>query len=119
MTPHRTLTLAEWRAEGLARFGPKELLWRFQCPACGHIQKPEDFRPIKERGVSVTAETARFNCIGRYTDNPKRAFGDSPSGPGPCDYTSGGLFDIRPVTVVTEHDGSIRSFEFDLTPTTK
>lgn len=83
------------------------LKWRFVCPACGHVQAVEDFRPYKAQGV--TADTARFNCIGRYAGAKRRAFGGA--GPGPCDYTSGGLLDIRPVVVVTP-DGEIKTFAF-------
>lgn len=30
------LTLAEWEAEGLRRFGPDRYAWRFGGPSCGH-----------------------------------------------------------------------------------
>jgi hypothetical protein len=107
----RRVPLAEWLADGERRFGTDMLKWRFVCPACGHIQAVEDFRPFKAQGV--TAETARFNCIGRYAGAQRRAFGGA--GPGPCDYTSGGLFDIRPVTVATP-DGDVRTFAFAEAP---
>ncbi len=100
-------SLEEWLAEGARRFGPDQLKWKFQCPACGHIQAVEDFRPYKDRGV--TAETARFNCIGRYMPKPREAF--STEGNGPCDYTSGGLFDLRPDIIMHEGD-AIKSFAF-------
>ncbi len=102
------ITLAEWQAEGRRLFGESELKWRFECPACGHVQAVEDFRPFKDHGV--TAETARFNCIGRYAGLRRRWLGGK--GEGPCDYTSGGLFDIRPVTVLLPSGEKIRTFEF-------
>jgi hypothetical protein len=101
-------TLGEWLAEGERRFGPDQIKWRFKCPACGHVQAVEDFRPFKSQG-GVTAETARFNCIGRYAGAKRRAFGDD--GPGPCDYTSGGLLDLRPVIVLADGQ-EVRSFDF-------
>lgn len=107
-------TYAEWFAEGERRFGPGQLKWRFVCPACGHAQCPEDFRPYKSQGV--TAETARFNCIGRYAGPRREAFGE---GEGPCNYTSGGLFDLRTVTVVMEDGQEVRTFDFAEPTTTE
>src|SRR5690606_42004973 len=109
-------TLAQWLAEGERRFGPNQLKWRFVCPACGHVQAVEDFRPYKDRG-GVTAETVRFNCIGRYCGpNPDAGLNGTGKEKGPCDYTSGGLFDLRPVTVVKPSGERIRSFAFADTP---
>lgn len=104
----QTMTLAEWKEEGTRRFGHDQLKWRFVCPACGHTQAVEDFRPFKPQGA--TAEDARFNCIGRFSGDKRRAFGGN--GPGPCDYTSGGLFDIRPLAITMPDGSTIRSFAF-------
>src|SRR5215831_13752339 len=46
----RELSLEDWEREGNERFGPDKLQWRFQCPNCGHVQTPEDFRQYKDRG---------------------------------------------------------------------
>ena len=105
----RTVSYADWMADGERRFGPNQLLWRFVCPCCGNAQSAEDFRPFKERGA--TAEDARFNCIGRFSGPKRKAFGEG-DGPGPCDYTSGGLFDVRPVWVNMPTGEKIGSFEF-------
>jgi hypothetical protein len=108
----RDLTYADWLAEGERRFGPAQLTWRFKCPMCGHEQAPEDFRPYKPQGA--TAETARFNCIGRYSGPKRRAFGGD--GEGPCDYTSGGLLDVRPWRVIFP-DGTVsKTFAFADSP---
>jgi hypothetical protein len=105
-------TLAEWLAEGERRFGPNQLQWRFKCPACGHVQAVEDFRPYKAAGA--TTDTARFNCIGRYAGaQPNAGLNGSGRAAGPCDYTSGGLFDLRPVVVMVEGK-ELRSFDFAL-----
>lgn len=101
-------SVAAWLAEGERRFGTDIFKWKFVCPACGHVQAVEDFRPFKSMGA--TAETARFNCIGRYGGPARRWLGGE--GPGPCDYTSGGLFDIRTVTITTEDGTTVRSFDF-------
>lgn len=102
------MTLAEWRAEGQRRFGDDQLKWRFKCPACGHVQAVEDFRAYKDKGA--TADSANFNCIGRYGGAKRGAFEDK--GPGPCNYTSGGLFNISPMVVVTEDGKEHRGFDF-------
>jgi hypothetical protein len=100
--------LAEWLSEGERRFGPDRLKWRFICPVCGHVEAVEDFRPFKATGA--TAESAYFNCIGRYAGPKRRAFGGD--GPGPCDYTTGGLFNISPVTITETGGKPASSFEF-------
>ena len=106
-----TMTLEEWMAEGTRRFGEAQLNWKFVCPACGHIQAVEDFRPYKSQGA--TAETARFNCIGRYSGAQQNAgLNGTGKAKGPCDYTGGGLFDLLPVTVVLPDGSKARSFAF-------
>lgn len=99
------LTIAEWEAIGTERFGPDKLSWRFACPACGHVQTPEDFR-VHE----VHAETALFSCIGRWAGPKRKAFGGE--GAGPCDYTSGGLINIAPIIVKGPDGEEKTSFAF-------
>jgi len=101
------LTEAEWMAEGRKRFGSNVFEWRFVCPACGNVAAVGDYRGRAPKGTS--ADVAFFNCIGRYTFDARPAFA---SGPGPCDYTSGGLFDISPIRVVTAR-GVVSAFAFD------
>lgn len=108
--PRQSFTLEEWLAEGQRRFGTDQFKWRFSCPACGHIQAVEDFMPYKAQGA--TPETARFNCIGRYAGaNRNAGLNGTGKAKGPCDYTAGGLFDLRPVSVETGQ-GIIRAFAF-------
>lgn len=109
MSEVRSVSLSDWLADGERRFGTDQLKWKFVCPCCGHVQAIEDFRPYK--GMGATAETARFNCIGRYAGAKRKAFGDG-DGPGPCDYTSGGLFDVRPVCVSMPDGSRVGAFEF-------
>lgn len=102
-----TLTLAQFMAAGTARYGPEIRTWKFRCPVCGHVQSIEDFRPFKGRGA--TADDVRFNCLGRFAGPKRRAFGGD--GPGPCDYTTGGLFNVTPLTITTD-EGPKHSFDF-------
>lgn len=72
-------SLEAWHTEGVRRFGTDELLWRFVCPACGHV-------------ASVA-----FSCVGRFLKGSREAFGGK--GPGPCNYSGGGLFGLNPVSI--------------------
>lgn len=108
MPADKPLTYAEWNAEGVRRFGTDRLNWKFKCPACGHVQAVVDFRPYKAQGA--TPESARFSCIGRYSGAVRKAFGGD--GPGPCDFTGGGLIDLRPLQVIDADGEIIRCFEF-------
>lgn len=107
MSEHRTMSLQEWMAEGERLFGPDMLSWKFVCPSCGHIQSPEDFRPYKLKGAFP--DTARYSCIGRYDGHTDT---DMCSGKSPCNYTSGGLLNISPITVVDEDGKGHSCFAF-------
>lgn len=94
-------TYDEWVARGKKLFGGDIMEWAFVCPSCGHVQRVKDFKPVGGK-----PDHAYSMCIGRFYPNPKRAFGgDGKSwekGEGPCDYTSGGLFNINPVAIVKD-----------------
>lgn len=97
----REITLEAFEAEGRRLFGEDIMAWRFVCPACGHVASVQDY---KDAGAPEGA--VGFSCIGRYT-GPKRTIFEKDK-PGPCDYTSGGLFNFSPVLV-----GSQPCFDFD------
>jgi predicted RNA-binding Zn-ribbon protein involved in translation (DUF1610 family) len=97
------MTREEWEAEGSALFGPDRMAWRFVCPVCGHVTATRDW---KDAGAPETA--AAFSCVGRWLDGSRSAF--EGKGPGPCDYSGGGLFRLNPLCV----DGH-RVFDFDRT----
>lgn len=105
------MTVDEWNAEGVRRFGESRLKWRFVCPACKHVQAVEDFRPYKDKGA--TLEDAFFNCVGRFAGaNQNAGLAGTGKESGPCNYTGGGLLDLRPVEIVTEGGKVYRSFAF-------
>jgi len=119
MGQQRTTTLEAWLAEGHELFGDDIMTWRFVCPACRHIQSPADLLPhLPEDPQRDTkrraAELSYGICIGRLKGAKRQAFGGSCEAQGPCDYTSGGLFNINPVLVQTD-EGVIAAFEFDRT----
>lgn len=97
------MTKLEWVKRGIELFGIDVRKWKFVCPSCGNIQTIEDFRKYKEQGA--TAEDVRFNCIGRFTGSQNKAFGQKGVTKSPCDYSSGGVFDINPLVVVNEDTG--------------
>ncbi len=98
-TSRRTMTNAEWNAEGERRFGKDRLLWRFVCPSCGHVASVDDWRKAAAPEGAVA-----FSCVGRYTG----ATAQMCERPGPCNYAGGGLIGLNPVTVADmdgkEHD---------------
>ncbi|MFH1813426.1 MAG: VVA0879 family protein [Pseudomonadota bacterium] len=106
MAEIKTYTHAEWLAEAERRFGSDPMAWRFKCPSCGHVATAKDW---KEAGAPVGA--VAFSCIGRYTgadgSNTFKHAG------GPCNYTSGGLFVINKVSIITNDGKETPAFDFD------
>ena len=103
----KKMSMDEWRAEAVKRFGDNPMNWKFVCPSCGHIQSVSDFRPFKDKGA--TTNDAYFNCIGRFDGHLRTPM---LSGQGPCNYSLGGLICLA-TTVVTGNDGrSLPVFEF-------
>ena len=103
--PTPRMTVEEWNAEGIRRFGENQFLWKFVCPMCGNVQSAEDFRPYKDRGA--TPNSANQVCIGRYRSEPAyKAFGKNRKGSpkSPCDYALFGLLRI-PGVIVVHPDG--------------
>lgn len=98
------MTEAEWRAEGARRFGDDQMHWRFKCPACGYVASAADYK-----AAGLSSRAVAFNCVGRARADARSAFA---KGAGPCDYTSGGLFNINRLVVVTETGVEISMFEF-------
>lgn len=59
-TMTKTMSNAEWLAEGFYRFGTEDVLeWRFRCPACGNEATPREFRSLGEPTTLVTSQ-----CVG-------------------------------------------------------
>jgi hypothetical protein len=108
-TPARTLTHEEWLAEAERRFGADAMQWKFVCPICGHVASVQEY---KDAGAKENA--VAYSYIGRFTNTGRKAFGDNRApdiAATPCDYTTGGLFNLSPVTVILEGKPR-RCFEF-------
>lgn len=109
----KTMSDADWRAEGARLFGEDIMKWRFRCPVCGHIATPEDFRKFKDTGA--TPSSATNECIGRYLPKDER-HGDrehgNPKVKQPCDYAGYGLFRLSPVEVEQPDGKKTHCFAF-------
>lgn len=95
MNEVKEMTRDEWLSKGRDLFGEDMKQWQFVCPGCGHVQLVEDFRQYKEQGA--TPDSARNECIGRYSKGRSWAFEKKGQ---PCDYAGYGLLNICPVKVV-------------------
>jgi hypothetical protein len=101
---HIKLTEEEWEARGRGLFGPDEMKWAFVCPVCQHVATVKDW---KDAGAPAGA--VAFSCLGRFLAECRDAFREE--GPGPCNYTGGGLIGLNPVRVTTS-GGTIDVFDF-------
>ena len=103
----KRMTKAEWLAKGRELFGDDVMKWRFKCPLCGHIASTQDWKD-----AGATSGEVGFSCIGRHIPGSRSAFNGE--GPGPCDYTGGGLFPLNPIIVEEEDGREIAVFDFAL-----
>lgn len=101
----RTVTKAEFWAEGEKLFGPNVMDWRFVCPSCGHVATPRDWQAVKAPESAIA-----FSCVGRWM--PESTATIFEKGKGPCNYAGGGLFRLNPV-LVKDGDREQQCFEFD------
>jgi len=110
----KTMTEAEWNAEGERLFGPDRFKWRFVCPQCGNVASVEDFRAFKEFGA--TTESATKECIGRYFPKTERGGWSSehcnPDIKKPCDYAGYGLIGLSPVRIERGGEKLTKCFAF-------
>ena len=102
-TTKTTMTVEEWREHAHQTQGHDEMQWKFQCPSCGHVATAQDYMD-----AGAPSSAVAYSCVGRWMNSPREAF---TGGPGPCNYTGGGLIGINPV-VVTDGDKTHRVFAF-------
>lgn len=97
----RTISEAEWLAEGKSLFPGKSMKeWIFVCPRCKTPQSGTDFEKAG-MDYETASKYIAFSCIGRFV-----------RGKG-CDWTLGGFLHIHTLEVIVEETGSHQSlFEF-------
>jgi hypothetical protein len=111
MNDIRDTTVAEYKAEAIRRFGADPMKWRFVCPMCGFEASTQDW---KDAGAPEGA--VAFSCVGRYREGePRDAFATG-KGNGPCNYTTGGLFNLSPVRVALPEGEPLYFFELAEAP---
>ena len=95
----RRITVDEWNAEGVRRFGRPARKWLFICPACKCVQSGEDFLAA---GLTLDQipKYLGFSCVGRFN----RRVG--------CDWTLGGLLHIHTLEVIDDEGEAHMRFEF-------
>lgn len=101
----RRLTEKEWHEEGRRRFGTDFMKWKFVCPCCGHSASVKDYQDAGAPEGAIA-----FSCIGRYNGNMDKPMGTKP---GPCNYTTGGLFNMSPLTITFEDRTEGSYFDFN------
>lgn len=101
MSEREQVTVADFKAEAIRRFGEKANNWKYICPKCKTVQCYQDF---VDAGVDPEEAKKRigFSCIGRVV-----------KGVG-CDWSLGGLFQIHDLELIDE-DGSLHP-HFELAP---
>ncbi len=104
----RRISIEEWLEEGEKLFGEDKKQWRFRCPNCKGVQTSQDFRDLGIHGLDPAA--VYVNCIGRHDPSIKQV-GTLGDGHSPCDYTSGGLFNLAK-TMVVQNGKEFPVFEF-------
>jgi len=100
----RRIEHSEWVAAGTRRYGLDPMAWRFRCPSCQHVASVLDYR-----AAGFTEGGVAYSCVGRNLPVSREAF---VPGAGPCDYTSGGLFNLSPIEVVFPDGTSRPAFDF-------
>jgi hypothetical protein len=100
----RQMKLSEYIAEGEQLFGKDRLQWKFVCPICQHVASAEDYRK-----AGAPEGAVGFSCIGRYLPKEQIRSAINGQGNGPCDYTTGGLFNLSPVKI-TDHNAYFFDF---------
>lgn len=98
-------SIDDWIAKGKELFGDDYFNWEFICPSCGNIQKGLDFKPYENANLN----DVYFNCIGRFTGTKNEIFSKTT----PCNYTSGGLFNINKTQIKNAKEIGVDMFVFN------
>lgn len=95
-----------WEAEAIRRFGASSKAWQFVCPACGQVQSMADFESL-----GLDRNLAYQECLGRHQS--KMGLAAPMNIRRPCNYTSSGMLNLNPSTVIHPGTGNVvRVFAF-------
>ena len=101
------MTLAEWIAEGVTKFGPDRTKWVFVCPSCGHLATQMDWLE-----AGAPPNTVAFSCIGRYLPDAGAEQRTFKQNGGPCNYAGGGLLRLNPTLISMPDGAQVNLFAF-------
>lgn len=59
------IAVADWVAQGEARFGKNRSIWRVKCPSCGCVQSRGSFESLGMRPHQIDRYFGQ-SCIGRW-----------------------------------------------------
>jgi hypothetical protein len=93
----KTLTLEEWRAAAVEKYGKDMREWKFKCCKCGETQSLKDF---EDANIKEPSTKFYFSCIGRWIKDRG------------CNWTLGGLLRMHDTEVKNEDGENIPVFEF-------
>lgn len=93
------VTLAQWREQGEALFGDDMMGWKFKCPQCGHVSSLGEF---KKAGLDPNLATSC--CASRFKELSYRK--------DDCKWTTGGLFRVGGMYVLSESYVPVLVFDF-------
>lgn len=96
---------AQWIEICTERFGADPMKWKFVCPVCNHVASVADWK-----AAGAPEGAVAFSCVGRWQRVARDAFDGS--GPGPCNYAGGGLFQLNPVHVRMKSGEVHRAFDW-------
>jgi hypothetical protein len=98
----RTMTNAEWRAEGKSLYGPDVTTWKFRCLSCGTVFTPNDFESL-----GAVPQRAASECIGRVHLERGGLPGVEITGESkPCNWDANGMFELLALWSVESKDGA-------------
>jgi hypothetical protein len=113
----KTMTQAEFLAEGTARFGAKVGNWKFVCPMCGTVQSVQQLHDAVVASGGTKEDVhgyIGFSCIGRFTGQGDAGIAAKNRGrpwDKGCNWTLGGLLRCHALEVVLENGHQRPTFE--------
>lgn len=118
-------SIEKFLKKGTELFGPDRDLWKFECPACHKVTSIKEWKEYAKDKDEASGQIA-FSCVGRLIQRNQRE-SNNPNDPihlleighmgenkYACNYTTGGLFNLSPVTVKNEDGENCSFFQFSI-----